>query len=88
MHDHQDQPSPPMSIHSSLKGQGIKSSVTIFTSIGLHGACTLKLPDNNLAMTYFRKNLHRPERNPGDSVILVAGQSRLAENVRILLLHA
>jgi hypothetical protein len=77
-----------MSIHSSLKGQGIKSSVTIFTSIGFHGACTPKLPDNNLSVIYFRNNLNHPERNPKNSVILLARLSRLAGNVRRLCLHA
>ena len=87
-HNHQVQPSPPMSIHSSLRGQGIKTSVTVFTSIGYTWGLHAETAEQQLSVTYFRNKSNHPKRNPGDSVILLARLRRLAENVRKLLRHA
>lgn len=49
--DHQDYPSPPMSIHSSLKGQGIKTSVTVLTSKGKTSGLHAETAEQQLSVT-------------------------------------
>lgn len=85
--DHQDQPSPPMSIHSSLKGHGVTFSFMIFASIGYASGLQGKNAEQQFSLTYFRNKFSYPKRNPGVSVILVARLIRLGENVCKLLLH-
>ena len=87
-HDHLDQPSPPMSIHSSLMGKGIKTSDMVLTSTEIERddvGLSAEAAERQLSATYilsdiFQRSQTVTEEIPSTFSLICAALQKICES--------